>query len=144
MNYDDPRDHKAKKVSKFLEKMSAIESSSGKNTNHKTMEHGIHKGHTAVGNYGIMPNTALEIGRRHNMNELQDLTPEETEALLKEDAELAERIAATMASQLLNKTDEESANYMWQYGHNRKPDSAKVEESPRTKKFRVLSKNDKK
>lgn len=143
-NYEDPRDKKSKQVSEFLKKMSEIESSGGRNINHKQMVSGIHKGTAAVGDYGIMPNTALEIGKRHGMEELQGLSPEQAQDLLSKDPELAERIAETMASKLLNKTDEETANYMWQYGHNKEPNPIKVNKADRTRKFRVLSKNEKK
>lgn len=139
----DPRDYKADRVSKFLKKMSQIESSGGVDTDHKRMSNGIHKDTAAVGEYGIMPNTAIEMGNRYNMPELKGLSPEEAEAALASNPELAQRVAATMASGLLNKTDEETANYMWEHGHNKIPQKEKVESSPRTKKFRVLNKNDK-
>jgi acetate kinase len=141
MNYDDPRDYKAKQVSEFLKKMSAIESSSGTDTDHRQIKEGIHKGTAAVGDYGIMPNTALEMGNRYNIPELQGLNPEEAQALLSQNPELAERVAASMASGLLDKTDEETANYMWQYGHNKIPEQEKVKKSPRTRKFKILNKN---
>ena len=49
------------KVAKDYPLLGAIgfkESSGGKNTDHETMKHGPHKGHTAGGIYGMMPNAA--------------------------------------------------------------------------------------
>lgn len=142
-DYQDPREHKGKRVSEFLKKMSQIESSGGVDTDHKRMSTGIHKNTAAVGEYGIMPNTAIEMANRYGIPELKDLSPAEAEQALAANPELAQRVAASMASGLLNKTNEENANYMWEHGHNKVPTPEKVEKSPRTKKFRVLNKNEK-
>lgn len=139
-NYDDPRDHKGKQVAKFLEKMSMIESSGGKNLNHNRMPAGIHKDTAAIGEYGLMPQTAMEISNRAGgIPELEGMDKHQVEEYLKLNPEVAERLAQTMASRLLQKNDSESANYMWEMGHNRKPSKEKVEAHPRTRKFRVLS-----
>lgn len=50
----------------FLLKISKIESDLGKNMNHKTIDKGIHKGDTAIGRYGLMPNTVDDIISNYN------------------------------------------------------------------------------
>lgn len=142
MNYDDPRDHQSDRVKKFLERISAIESSSGKDVEHPVMENGIHKDTAAVGEYGLMPNTAIEMANRYDIPEGQGKSAAEIQIELKGNPELAKRIAESMASGLLNKNDEESANYMWEFGHNKEPDPEKVKKADRTRKFRVLKKHE--
>lgn len=48
---------------KFKKLISFLESSSGKDTDHKLMASGIHRGTSAMGEYGMMPNTAQHMAR---------------------------------------------------------------------------------
>ena len=118
--YIDPREYKKQQTEEFLKKMSAIESSSGKNTKHKkiTNPNSVHYGTAAIGQYGIMPLTALEMAKRFNIEELKGMDKFEAEDYLNKNPEMAEKIAKSMASWLNAKRGEgELANYMWQYGH---------------------------
>lgn len=142
--YIDPRDYRKQQVQEFLKKMSAIESSSGKDLAHKkiTNPNSVHYGTAAVGEYGLMPLTAQEMDTRFGVNKLQDMDKFEAEKKLNENPELAEQLAKSMAARLTNQHGEgELANYMWQYGHNSPPkDQKTVQTAERTKKFRVLNK----
>lgn len=137
--YRDPRDYKSEAVQDFLAKLAALESSSGQNMNHPEMKHGMHSGTSAVGEYGLMPVTAKDLDKQYNINELQDLDNAEVQERLKTDPELRQRIAETLASQLLNKVPSETAAHMWQFGHNKVPSDEQLEASPRVRKFRVLN-----
>ena len=48
-------------VDKFLDTTSGIESSFGRNKQHKQLQHGMHKGMSAIGSFGLMPNTVDDI-----------------------------------------------------------------------------------
>lgn len=52
-----------------------IETSGGLNLEHKTMESGMHAGHSAIGNYGLMPIVAIETVRKnpHLRNKYPDI-----------------------------------------------------------------------
>lgn len=120
-------------MSDFLKKIREIESSGGKNTNHKRMPAGIHQGTSAVGDYGIMPNTALEtLNRMRLSSELPEdyqrylnTSPEEMEDALRTNPELYNSVAEYNANRALERTDgdEEKAAYMWNQGLNLNPDN---------------------
>ncbi len=57
LSHEEVYNHIAKKHP-LLGAIGMKESSGGKNLNHKTMESGIHKGHTAGGMFGMMPHSA--------------------------------------------------------------------------------------
>ena len=137
--YKDPRDYKSEAVQEFLKKIAELESDSGQNMNHREMKHGMHSGTSAVGEYGIMPVTARDLDKQYNINQLEDLDNAEVQERLKNDPELRQRIAETLASKLLNKVPSETAAHMWQFGHNKVPSEEKLEQSPRVRKFRVLN-----
>jgi len=135
-NYEDPRAHKAAMLKKFLEKISQLESSGGRDLDHKKMRHGMHKGTAAVGDHGLMPLTAQD----NDAGTLDGLSAEEVQAKLAAEPEVAERISETLASKLLRKNDEETASYKWLHGQYSKPSPEQLKQSDRVKKFRVLSK----
>lgn len=139
----DPREFKGKKVREFLNKISALESSGGKNLNHKviTDPDSMHYGTHAVGQYGVMPVTAKDLDRKYGTDELQDLDKMEAQEYLMQDPELAERLAESHASTLLQKSPEEVAAYKWKQGQYSKPTEAELNDSDRVRKFRVLQKN---
>lgn len=142
--YSDPRDHRGEQVKDFLKKMSAIESSSGKNLKHPkiTDPKSIHYGTAAVGEHGLMPLTAQEMDTRFGTNELKKMDKFQAEKYLNENPELVDKLTKSMAARLTNEHGEgELANYMWQHGHNSPPkDLNAVENADRTSKFRILNK----
>lgn len=140
MEYSDPRDYNAEQIQEFLKKIAMLESSGGKNINHKTMESGLHEGDAAVGNYGIMPETMVEITRRYPSEHNKGLTKEQLEIGAIVDPEMAHNIAGSLASFLKNKRglSDEQAAVAWEQGHNTSEPKLKMN-SDRAKKFRVLS-----
>ena len=132
-NYEDPRAYKAAMLKKFLEKISQIESAGGRNLAHKEMDHGMHKGTAAVGNYGLMPLTAKD-----QTDELSGLSPEQVQAKLAEEPELAQRLSETLASKLLNKNTEEQSAYKWLNGQYSKPSPEELKKSSYVRKFKSL------
>lgn len=138
-NYSDVRDYKADQVQEFLKKISALESSSGRNLAHKEMDSGVHKGTAAVGEYGLMPLTAQDLDRQYGVDELDGLSPEEVKAKLKENPGLAKRLVETMASQLLKGNNSEEAAYKWEHGPASKATPDQINKSERIRRFRVLN-----
>ncbi len=115
-------------VKAFLDKIAALESSSGKDTQHRTMESGIHEGDTAIGTYGLMPNTIDEVLRRNKnafpeMKALLKMSGEEKKDYLESNPEMEYKLAEKLAEHVLSKQggDEEKAAYSWLYGHNLSP-----------------------
>lgn len=139
------------KLTKFLEKIKMIESSGGIDTDHREMKEGIHKGHSAYGSYGLMPNTIQEIVNRARIEkglmspeyqEIHQKDPDTVKALLSEKPELEEKLARDLAIRLLKRMpDEERAAYGWNMGHNLSPDritKEKLNAHPYIQKFRNL------
>lgn len=144
----------AKELAKtrFLSDMSQLESSGGRNTDHRLMTGGMHAGERAVGQYGLMPKTIDEMaGRLEKEGELpgdiadmrETLPPQEFAELISKDPD-AEQLMADRLYDHVNKRfagDEEKMSYGWEMGHNTNPrqlSSAAVEAHPRTEKFRKL------
>lgn len=129
-------------VETFLKLIKAMESSGGKDLEHKTITKGIHKGDTAVGAYGIMPNTAKEIAQRRIQAGLSTEHDESirasenstVEAMLKDNPQLAEEYARYMAEMVLkrNQNDPIAGMTAWHYGHNLPYDRVKrkMQENP--------------
>lgn len=118
-------------IKRFLHAISMNETSGGKNLDHETMQSGIHQGSTAVGAYGLMPNTVQEMHRRMRNEGRSDFDPDvvnadpqQVEELLRSNPGLQQQAAEYMASHLINKTggDLDAAAYGWRYGHNQSPD----------------------
>lgn len=119
------------KVKSFLDKIAMIESSGGKNVNHKTMEGGIHKGTAAIGRYGLMPNTIKEIVKRERLSGNEDpelemlemLEPDELTEYVNTNPEIEDRLAKSLAQRVLGRfPSEEQAAYAWNMGHNLTPE----------------------
>lgn len=89
-------------IAKFLQNIAKIESSNGRDMDHRVISSGIHAGDSAIGKYGLMPNTIDEFKARHG----KDLTEQE--------------VAEKLAEFVLTKTggDEPLAAALWNQGHN--------------------------
>lgn len=113
---------------KFLQLMSLMESSGGKNVNHKTVEGGIQAGDTAMGQYGLMPNTIKEMAQRRNIQntgdhfdkQIQNVDNEIVPSVLVAHPELESRYAEELAAKALEKSggNQVDAAYRWRWGHN--------------------------
>jgi len=140
------------KISSFLKNIEQIESSGGENTNHPEIESGIHTGHSAIGRYGLMPNTIKEIINRERIagknqpiyDLLEELDPNELKDFIEQSPELETQLAKSLATRVLGKTggDEEKAAYAWNMGHNLSPEqiqSRDYKSSPYVQKFQTLN-----
>jgi hypothetical protein len=144
-------------VDPFLETVSEVESSNGKNTKHRILQDGIHKGNSAIGQYGIMPNTAkdaakkignlqTDIGRYlqkvdlPKIRELAGLKPDQIKEKLK-DPSIEQKLARILAleAKLKQRGDEERMGYNWNQGNNKTFEGVSDEEvqaSPYVQKFK--------
>jgi hypothetical protein len=132
-------------LDKFVKDMSMLESSGGINTDHKTMQHGIHAGDAAVGSYGFMPNTVDDIITRYKTlpEEYKGLTTGELKERLTPEQEQA--LANQLGHHILSrqKGDKDRAAYAWQYGHNLTPDRIDpnaLQNNERVRRYRNLQK----
>lgn len=130
----------------FLKKISLIESSGGKDTDHKVMESGIHKGQSAIGKYGLMPNTINEIIKRYKpeLKELLNYTPQQLKEYIETNPEIEDSLALSLQKHVEDNTkgDPEKMAYAWNMGHNLKSESItdeKLNKSPYVNKFRKLA-----
>lgn len=138
---------------RFLDTISQIESSGGKNFNHTPVQTGIQAGQTAAGNFGLMPNTIEELNKRAQMG--NTLTPEmqamggrdpaSIKQTLESDPKLEREYANQLASHVLGKfQDPAMAAYAWNQGHNLTPKAVKsrhYEDSPYVQKFNKIWKS---
>lgn len=147
--YEEQDVQSKEKLERFLDIISQIESSGGKNFAHRPITEGIHAGTSAAGTYGLMPNTMREISSRS----LQEEMPLSEEALnvselpaqrMKQEIErqpgLEKEFAERLADRVLTRyPTEEEAAYSWMYGHNISPQEMQerpYEESDYVKKYK--------
>lgn len=140
---------KKNQIKKFLNNISQIESSGGKNQNHPEIKSGIHQGDKAIGRYGLMPNTVSEVLNRMKsagtltpeMEELQKLDSKKLKEKMESNPELQDKVAESLADRVLTRQgDEEKAAYSWHKGHNLNPEKVKedYENSDYVKKYKKL------
>lgn len=117
----------------FLDAISQIESSGGKNMNHPVVQQGIQAGDQAVGKYGLMPNTMQELISRQGRNPASVNTA---------DPVVQQQLANQLADKVLNKfQDPAMAAYSWNKGHNLSPDEVRqrgYENDPYVQKFKNI------
>jgi hypothetical protein len=116
-------------IDQFLSLISQLESSGGKNLAHKTIESGIHAGDTAIGQYGLMPNTIEEMARRSGRGPAS--VPQNEE-------EIARQLAAQVLSR---QPSDEMAAFSWNQGHNLSPNQIEernYQEHPYVQRFQKL------
>lgn len=136
-------------INAFLDNIAQIESSGGKNFNHKmvTDPSSMHYGKTAIGTFGFMPDTVKEIAIRNKDPKLQALLKmkdEQIKAALEMNPQLEREFASKLAEHVYDNQagNLEKAAQAWYTGHNRKKISDKeLEKSDYVKKFRNLTRN---
>jgi hypothetical protein len=143
----------------YLNKIMQLESSGGKNTNHRTMESGMHEGSAAIGRWGLMPHTvrgvAKDLSNKQSLlyktmgpgyqdkevQALGDLSDEELKDRLTKDPTLEKRIARYMASRLDRfEGDEVDKAARWFFGSNlpkEQIEKRNLRESDYAKKFQA-------
>lgn len=120
------------KRQRFKQIIKQIESSGGKNFDHKEIESGIHEGDKAIGSYGLMPNTVDEMLVRNpipyspkEIKKIKTMDAARKKAYLESNPSLEE----TLVDKLYDKTDEKvdgdelKQAAAWMYGHNRNLES---------------------
>lgn len=139
-------------VQRFLTNISEVESRGGQDTNHPEIQNGIHAGTSAIGRYGLMPNTVKEVINRMKlrgtltpeMAELQQLDPVKLKETLEANPQIEDQIAGTLAERVLQRQgDEDKAAFSWNQGHNLKPqqiDAMDYKNSDYVKKYNSLKK----
>lgn len=135
----------------FLKRISALESSSGKNTDHPEVNTGVQAGEHAVGQYGMMPNTIKEFSNRmvqqgnaplvvQRINNMEDTQKAANQ--VGEDPELEQLYAKVMSQKVLDSQGTpDKAAYSWNQGTNLSPDAItedKLNNSGYVQKFRNL------
>lgn len=131
----------------FLKAIKMIESSGGKNTNHKEMQSGIHEGHRAIGSYGLMPNTVDELIASEKIElplelqqDLKKMNPQMKKQFIEKNQAVEDELARVMAKKLSQKYagDKNKMAYAWNQGHNipsEDPRFEKAQEHDYVKKF---------
>ena len=131
----------------FLKLMSQLESSGGKNLNHKPSVHGANPGDTAIGQYGLMPQTAYEVvhptgGKIQtdpNMWQYNDLDKNQLAAEVAKNPDLEKAIAGQYADKVLNRAQSpEAASEAWLAGPNKIYSGDELNQMPRVQKFQQL------
>jgi hypothetical protein len=129
-------------IEKFLELIRNLESSGGKNVNHKPTA----SGKLAIGEYGQMPDTIRELANRARLGKENNMmddsmvkgSDEYVSQSLAKSPEIRNKYAGQMAKMLLDKTggDMELAATGWLYGHNHNVDALKkkLENDPEYRK----------
>lgn len=134
-------------INEFLRKISQIESSGGSNFEHKEIKSGPQKGQTAIGTYGLLPNTVDEVVARSKdpeLKELSDMTPKQQKIYLESNPDKEQLVAKHLAEYVLDKQggDQEKAAYSWLYGHNLSPKAIEkrdYKDEPYVQKFNKIS-----
>ena len=139
-------------IQKFLSKIEQIESSGGQDTNHPVITApNLQQGTSAIGRYGLMPNTVKELVNRRrirgtaspDMMDLSQAPPEVIKAKLEANPDLEDQFANDLANHVIRKQDgdEDKAAYSWLNGHNLTPDDItpdQLNSSDYVNKFRRL------
>jgi hypothetical protein len=139
-------------IQDFLNKIEAIESSGGKNTNHPVVTaDNIQKGTRGIGRYALMPNTVKELINRRRINgtmtgDLDDLdkkTPEEMKAYIEANPDIEDSFANQLANHVIRNQNgnEDKAAYSWKMGSNLTPDAVSnddIQNSDYVQKFQRL------
>jgi hypothetical protein len=109
------------KYDKELHAIAQIESSNGRNKNHKTVVVGRQRGTTAAGSYGLMPYSVLElmkydfyVGQKYAF--LSGMTPNEITNYLNSDILADREIASRMWKRLRRRDSAEVSACSWYRG----------------------------
>lgn len=132
----------------FLKLMSQLESSGNKDTNHKPSTHGANPGDTAVGQYGLMPQTSYEVlhppgGQRFptdpNLMNYSGLDKDQLSSEIAKNPQLEHGIADQYAKRVLNHAQSpDAAAAMWNSGPNHPFSQDELNNMPRIQKFQQL------
>jgi hypothetical protein len=122
------------KQERFKRIISHLESSGGKNLNHKMIKTGIHAGDRAIGEYGLMPLTIQdaakmrinrgigdELDKKIAKMSLEDAKKQIPE-IIKQNPDIYEKYVDTLVDHVLKRYgDERLAAFAWNQGHYSDP-----------------------
>lgn len=138
-------------IENFLKRIAQVESAGGKNTKHKLIKKGLQKGQTAIGSYGLLPNTIEEFYKRNELQpeenkdpliaSLKGLKQNQYREVLMKNPEIEKAIAKNMARYVLDRQqgDVDRAAFSWNAGHNYTPkqlSDERIANSDYVRKFR--------
>lgn len=141
-----PEDH-------FLWAIQQIESTGGKNTNHKQITAGSMKGQTAMGRWGLLKPTVMDVLARHqtyqkgkleeHLKPLLGMDRDQMDGYFKQNPDAEMHVARLLAKYVMNKQkgDLDRSAYSWLHGHYRTPESiqqASLDTDDYVGKFRHL------
>ena len=120
-------------IDDFLNSVSQNESSGGTNFNHKMITSGPQIGQTAIGSFGLLPNTVREVLNRDkdpSLDGLRDMSDEELKNELEQSPTTERQVARKLAERVITNQggDMEKAAYAWRHGHNMKPERIESED----------------
>lgn len=105
---------------KMLRTISSVESTGGTDYNHKKVESGLNAGHTAAGEYGLMPLTTKDIvGMHPHLNQkyghLLDMSPDQVKQELEKSPNMQREIAGAHVKRLAKifGNDPAKIGYAW-------------------------------
>lgn len=132
----------------FLKLISQLESSGGKQLNHPVASKGISTGEHAVGQYGLMPQTAYEVLHPSNPSKVQidpslwqynDLDKNQLAKEISKNPELEHSIAEQYGQRILNRAQSPAAaSQMWLQGASQPISNDELQNSARVQKFQRL------
>lgn len=132
----------------YLKLISQLESSGGIQTNHPAAQVGINKGQHALGQYGLMPQTAYEVVHPSDPRKVQtnpdlmnytNLNKNQLADEITKNPQLEHDVAAQYGQKILNRAQNpEAASLMWQYGASQPFSQDELDQSDRVQKFKRL------
>lgn len=112
----------------FKKLVSALESSDNPNVRHPAAVKGVSKGDTAIGQYGLMPNTIKEMANRAKLSKqdvpsdqmILETSNDQVGEMLQNNPELMNLYVDRLTKHVMEKSNNnpESAYFRWLYGHN--------------------------
>jgi len=112
----------------FKDLISFLESSDNPEVEHKPVVKGVSKGDTAIGQYGLMPNTIRELANRAKLSDqnypsddvMLQSTNEQIKEVLKNNPDLMNLYVDRLSKRVLEKSSNnpEAGYFRWLYGHN--------------------------
>lgn len=123
LNGDSGQEAEPDEVDDFLTRVGRNESGGGQNFNHQQIQSGNEAGQTAIGTYGLLPNTVRETlnkAQDPKLEYLNDMDDQELKANLESNPDTEYQVARHLAERVLNNQggDAEKAAFAWRHGHN--------------------------
>ena len=133
---------------RMLRTIASVESNSGKQQNHKQIDHGVNRGDSAYGKYGLTPNVIRETvnmnsGLKSKYGKVSKLNGKDLQHYMQDNPKLEDEVAENHLKRLEHHfgQDPEKIGYSWlngvQGGYNAKKKGIDVKNHWHTKKIRA-------